>query len=49
MKKWLCLICGWIYDEAKGWPTDGIAAGTKWEDIPEGAKNTEQANQPDSQ
>lgn len=35
MKKWLCLICGWIYDEAKGWPTDGIAAGTKWEDIPE--------------
>lgn len=35
MKKWLCIICGLIYDEAKGWPADGIAAGTKWEDVPE--------------
>lgn len=35
MKKWLCVVCGWIYDEAKGWPADGIAPGTKWEDIPE--------------
>lgn len=35
MKKWLCVICGWIYDEAKGWPNDGIAPGTKWEDIPD--------------
>lgn len=35
MRKWLCIVCGWIYDEAKGWPADGIAPGTKWEDIPE--------------
>ncbi len=35
MKKWLCVICGLIYDEAEGWPTDGIAAGTRWEDVPE--------------
>ena len=35
MRKWLCIVCGWIYDEAKGWPDDGIAPGTKWEDIPE--------------
>lgn len=35
MKKWLCIVCGWVYDEAKGWPADGIAPGTKWEDIPE--------------
>ncbi len=35
MKKWLCIVCGWIYDEAKGWPADGIAPGTKWEDVPE--------------
>lgn len=35
MKKWLCIICGWIYDEAKGWPADGIAPGTKWEDVPD--------------
>ncbi|MEW5250102.1 FAD-dependent oxidoreductase [Microbulbifer sp. 2201CG32-9] len=32
---WECQICGWIYDEAKGWPEDGIAPGTRWEDIPE--------------
>ncbi len=35
MKKWLCIICGWIYDEALGWPEDGIVAGTRWEDIPD--------------
>ena len=35
MKKWLCIICGWIYDEAKGWPADGILPGTRWQDIPE--------------
>jgi len=31
---WECLVCGWRYDEAKGSPEDGIAAGTKWQDIP---------------
>jgi rubredoxin---NAD+ reductase len=35
MKKWLCIICGLIYDEAEGWPNDGIAAGTRWEDVPD--------------
>ncbi len=35
MKKWLCIVCGWVYDEVKGWPADGIAPGTKWEDVPE--------------
>ena len=33
-KKWECVVCGLIYDEAEGWPDDGIAAGTKWEDVP---------------
>ena len=33
-KKYMCVICGWIYDEEKGAPEDGIAAGTKGEDIP---------------
>ncbi|MDC9719166.1 MAG: FAD-dependent oxidoreductase [Gammaproteobacteria bacterium] len=33
-KKWLCIICGFIYDEAVGWPHDGIEAGTRWEDVP---------------
>ena len=32
---WQCLVCGFIYDEAKGWPDDGIEAGTRWEDVPD--------------
>ncbi|WOJ92416.1 FAD-dependent oxidoreductase [Congregibacter variabilis] len=35
MRKWECIVCGLIYDEAKGWPDDGIAPGTRWEDVPE--------------
>ncbi|VCU70060.1 Rubredoxin-2 [Pigmentiphaga humi] len=34
MRTWMCLICGWIYDEAAGLPEEGIAPGTKWEDVP---------------
>jgi len=34
LKKYMCLICGWVYDEATGAPDEGIAAGTKWEDVP---------------
>jgi len=34
MRTWMCLICGWIYDEAAGFPEDGIAPGTRWEDVP---------------
>ena len=36
LKMWRCLACGLIYDEAEGWPEDGIAAGTRWADIPAG-------------
>ncbi|MDO9372524.1 MAG: rubredoxin [Gammaproteobacteria bacterium] len=35
MKKWQCVVCGFIYDEAAGLPKEGIAPGTRWEDIPE--------------
>ena len=34
MKKYMCLICGYIYDEAIGAPDEGIPAGTRWEDVP---------------
>lgn len=34
MKKWRCLVCDYVYDEAQGWPDEGIAPGTKWEDVP---------------
>ncbi|MDN4574504.1 rubredoxin [Pandoraea cepalis] len=33
-KNWICLICGWIYNEAEGAPNDGLAAGTRWADVP---------------
>ncbi len=32
-KKYICLMCGFVYDEALGWPEDGIEAGTRWEDV----------------
>ena len=35
MKKYECMMCGYIYDEALGDPDEGIAPGTAWEDIPE--------------
>ena len=35
MKKYVCDVCGYIYDEATGDPDNGIEAGTKWEDVPE--------------
>lgn len=34
MKKWQCVVCGWIYDEELGAPEEGIAPGTRWEDVP---------------
>ena len=35
MVKYVCSICGFIYDEAKGIPEAGIAPGTVWGDLPE--------------
>jgi rubredoxin len=32
-KTWMCLICGFIYDEAAGIPDEGIAPGTRWKDV----------------
>ena len=34
-KIWMCIICGWMYEEEKGAPEEGIAPGTRWEDIPD--------------
>lgn len=35
MKKYVCDVCGWEYDESVGDPDNGIAPGTKFEDLPE--------------
>jgi rubredoxin len=34
-KTYMCTVCGFIYDEAQGWPEDGIPAGTRWEAVPD--------------
>jgi rubredoxin len=31
----MCIICGWIYQEEEGDPGEGLAPGTRWEDVPE--------------
>jgi rubredoxin len=35
MKTYLCVVCGFVYDETTGLPDDGIAAGTVWADVPD--------------
>ena len=34
MKTYQCIVCGFVYVEAVGMPEEGIAAGTRWSDIP---------------
>jgi rubredoxin len=34
-KTYICIVCGFVYDEAAGRPEDGIAPGTPWADVPE--------------
>ena len=33
--KYICSLCGYVYDEEEGVPDEGIPAGTKFEDLPE--------------
>ena len=35
MRKWQCLVCSFVYEEALGFPDDGIAPGTSWDEIPD--------------
>ncbi|MGR6138706.1 rubredoxin [Stenotrophomonas maltophilia group sp. LNF259] len=35
LRTWMCVVCGFLYSEAEGLPGEGIAPGTRWEDIPE--------------
>ena len=34
-RTWMCVVCGFIYHETDGLPEEGIAPGTRWEDIPD--------------
>ena len=33
MKKYVCNVCGYVYDPAEGDPDNGVAAGTAWDPI----------------
>ena len=33
--KYICNVCGYVYDEAAGDPDNGIALGTTWAELPE--------------
>ena len=33
--KYICNICGFVYDEEMGCPEEGVASGTAWENIPD--------------
>jgi rubredoxin len=33
MKRYICLLCGFIFDEALGLPEEDIAPGTAWDDV----------------
>lgn len=36
MKKYVCKVCGYIYDPAKGDPENGVAPGTSFKKLPKG-------------
>ena len=33
--RYVCVVCGWVYDEELGLPEQGIAPGTKFSDLPD--------------
>jgi len=35
MDKYVCTVCGYVYDPAQGDPDNGVAAGTAWADVPD--------------
>ena len=35
MDKYLCMICGYVYDPAEGDPDNDVNPGTAWDDVPE--------------
>jgi rubredoxin len=35
MEKWVCTVCGYVYNPAEGDPDNGISPGTAFEDLPD--------------
>jgi rubredoxin len=34
MKKWICVVCDYVYDPEQGDPSQDIPPGTAFEDLP---------------
>ncbi len=34
MKRYVCNVCGYVYDPAKGDPEHGVQPGTSFEEVP---------------
>ena len=32
--KYVCNVCGWVYDETEGYMDGGILPGTRWTEVP---------------
>ena len=35
MQRWVCTVCGYVYDPQEGDPDNDVAAGTAFENLPE--------------
>jgi rubredoxin len=35
MDNYVCTVFGYVYDPEQGDPDNGVAPGTKWEDVPD--------------
>ncbi len=35
MARYICEVCGYVYDESVGDPDNGVAAGTTWDNVPD--------------
>jgi len=35
MDKYVCTVCGYVYDPEQGDPDNNVKSGTKWENVPD--------------
>jgi len=35
MDNYVCTLCGYVYNPENGDPENGVAPGTKWEEVPD--------------
>jgi len=35
MDKYVCTLCGYVYDPEEGDPDNSVAPGTQWKDVPD--------------